>query len=137
MLSAPAGELVLGILREAKEPMTAYTLLKTLKERGINSPPIIYRALDALMKSGAVHKIKELSAFIACNCGAGHNHALSVLTVCGGCSKVAELHDHAVIHHLEALRTHGVELREHAVIELPITCHGCTTSSVEKKHARH
>jgi Fur family zinc uptake transcriptional regulator len=124
-LSAPAGELVLKVLRKSEEPMTAYTLLEKLKKSGIKSAPIIYRALESLMKEGAVHKIKELSAYVACDCTKDHHHALSVLTICGDCHKVAELHDHTVIHQLENLRKSGVRLQNHAVIELPITCNAC------------
>ena len=124
-LSAPAGELVLKVLRKTGEPMTAYTLLEKLKKKGINSAPIIYRALDALVKKGTVHKIKELAAFIACDCEMDHHHALSVLTVCGECKEVEELHNHAVIHQLEGLRKQGIPLQAHAVIELPITCNAC------------
>ena len=124
-LSAPAGELVLKVLRKAKEPMTAYTLLEKLKKSGIKSAPIIYRALDVLMKKGAVHKIKELGAFVACDCTQDHHHALSVLTICGDCDRVEELHNHSIIHQLEGLRKKGVRLAEHAVIELPIICQAC------------
>jgi Fur family zinc uptake transcriptional regulator len=124
-LSAPAAELVLKVLRKSDQPMTAYGLLEKLKKSGIKSAPIIYRALDALMKEGAVHKIKELGAYVACDCTKDHHHALSVLTICGDCQKVAELHDHTVIHQLENLRKSGVRLQNHAVIELPITCNAC------------
>jgi Fe2+ or Zn2+ uptake regulation protein len=78
------------------------------------------------MQSGAVHQIKALGAFVACNCTASHKHAISVLAVCSGCDGVEELHDHGVIHHLEKLRLRGIPLSEHAVIELPVTCKSCT-----------
>lgn len=124
-LSAPAGELVLTLLRKSEAPMTAYALLENLKKSGIKSAPIIYRALESLIKEGAVHKINELGAYVACDCSGNHQHALSVLTICGDCHKVAELHDHAVIHQFENLRNQGIRLTEHAVIELPITCNAC------------
>lgn len=124
-LPAPAAELVLKALRTSAAPMTAYTLLETLKKSGIKSAPIIYRALEILMKEGAVHKIKELGAYVACDSTGDHKHALSVLTVCHDCHKVTELHDHAIIHQLESLRKRGVRLTEHAVIELPIICNVC------------
>lgn len=124
-LSAPASELVLALLRKTNAPMTAYSLLEHLKKKGINSAPIIYRALDVLVKDGSAHKIKELGAYVACDCTHNHKHALSVLTVCGDCHEVEELHDHAVIHQLENLRTQGIRLQPHAVIELPITCSSC------------
>lgn len=118
-------ELVLAALRKSKAPLSAYDLLEKLAAHGIKGPPVVYRALDALMGKGVVHKIHVTGTYIACNCGDGHDHALSVLTICGDCKKVRELHDHGVIHHLEKLRRQGVPLREHAVIELPITCERC------------
>ncbi len=124
-LSAPAETLVLDMLRKERQPMTAYGLLDKLKASGIKSPPIIYRALASLVEAGAVHKINELGAFVACDCHDDHSHALSVITVCGKCSKVSELHDHAVIHHLEELSGLGVRLAGGAVIELPVVCKTC------------
>lgn len=124
-LSVHPTELVLKALKKSRKPMSAYELLEKLKPEGVSGPPIIYRALEGLMQKGSVHKIKELGSFVACNCAKDHHHALSVLTVCGNCHTVAELHDHAVIHQLEALRKHGVPLRDQAVIELPITCADC------------
>jgi Fur family transcriptional regulator, zinc uptake regulator len=124
-LSAPATDLVLKVLRKAKTPLTAYALLEKLKKSGINSAPIIYRALDTLMKKGAVHKIKEMGAFVACDSMHDHHHNLSVLTVCGTCKKVSEVHDHNIINTLENINNLGISLQNHAVIELPITCSHC------------
>lgn len=124
-LSAPAHELVLKALRKCGEPMTAYTLLDALKKTGIKSPPIVYRALEILMEQGSVHKIQTLNAYVACDCTADHKHTLSVLTVCASCDTTEELHDHAIIHQLSALKKHGIPLRDNAVIELPITCGAC------------
>lgn len=125
-LSAPASELVLRLLHKSDKPLTAYEILDALKPEGINSAPIIYRALDSLQQEGKAHKIKELGAFVACECDKTHHHALSVLTICEDCHKVAELHDHKVIHQLENLRKSGVRIAEDAVIELPIKCDDCT-----------
>ncbi len=124
-LPAPAEDLVLKELRRSKKPLGAYHILEKVKKFGIKNSPVVYRALEALIKRGDVHKIKELNAFIACNCEPDHKHALSVLTVCGDCSQVEELHDHGVIHQLENLRKQGVLLQDHAVIELPVTCRTC------------
>lgn len=124
-LTVPAGDLILTALRHSKKPLTAYALLKKLKKNGINSAPIIYRALAGLLRNGTVHKIKEMGAYIACNCTPDHAHSVSVLTVCGACHQVQELHDHSVIRKLESLRQCGITLQDKAVIELPITCQKC------------
>ena len=124
-LSKPADELVLGALRKSKQPMSAYDILDKVEKFGIKSSPIVYRALEALMKQGRAHKINELNAFVACACTADHHHDVSVLTVCKGCKRVDELHDHAVIHHLTKLRKLHVNLSKSAVVELPVTCENC------------
>lgn len=128
-LPAPAAELVLGALRKSKKPLSAYALLEKVKKVGIKSSPIVYRALDVLIKNGTAHKIKELNAFVACACTADHHHDVSVLTVCQGCKEVNELHDHAIIHHLTKLRQLHVNLTKSAVVELPVTCAACVVSS--------
>ena len=124
-LSSPSRQMVLDALRSSSAPMTAYELLHMLKKNGIKSPPIIYRALESLENAGKVHKIKELAAYVACNCEvetAHRHHGISVLTVCVNCQKVVELHDHAVIDYLVGLARLGIKLSDNAVIELPIVC---------------
>lgn len=118
-------EMVLAVLRESDAPLTAYDLLKKLSPFGVKSAPIVYRALDALEQAGSVHKIKELGAYIACDCAENHKHQLSVVTVCAKCKKVAELHDHTIIDYLDGLKALKINLPETAVIELPITCGNC------------
>lgn len=128
-LPAPAEVLVLGALRRSKLPLSAYTILERVNKYGIKSSPIVYRALEALMKSGKVHKINELNAFVACACTADHTHDVSVLTVCQDCKRVDELHDHTVIHHIAKLRKLHVNLTHTAVVELPVTCDSCVEAA--------
>lgn len=118
-------KLILGLLRKSKVPLTAYNLLEKLQSKGVKSAPIVYRALAELEGLGSVHKIQAIGAYVACDCTADHAHPLSVLTVCGDCKKVNELHDHSIIHHLAKLRQMHVNLRDTAVIELPVTCATC------------
>lgn len=125
-LKTPAPELVLNALRKSSEPLTAYAILQKLGKHGVNSPPIVYRALEALIERGEVHKVKDMAAFVACDCPRNHNHKLSVLTVCTHCKQVKELHDHGIMQQLESLGNKGVRLAPNAVIELPVTCDNCT-----------
>jgi Fur family zinc uptake transcriptional regulator len=124
-LSASSPELVLKVLQSNVKPLGAYEILEKVKEFGIKSPPIVYRALDTLMKIGKVHKINELNTFIACDCEEDHQHLLSILTICQSCNEVSELHDHIVIDHLAKLKTLNIYLANKAVIELPIMCQNC------------
>jgi Fur family zinc uptake transcriptional regulator len=121
----PPSEMILAELQKSSKPLSAYQILDKIKRFGVKSPPIVYRALSALQQRGNVHRIDLLNAYVACSCTAAHTHELSVLTVCTSCHAVAELHDHAIIHHLESLRGMGVPLAAKAVFELPITCKAC------------
>src|SRR5579871_399871 len=116
-LPEPAENLVLKELRRSRKPLGAYHILEKVKKFGVKNSPVVYRALELLIKRGDVHKIKELNAFVACDCEPDHKHALSVVTVCGDCERVEELHNHSVIHQLEGLRKQGVRLAPHAVNE--------------------
>jgi Fur family zinc uptake transcriptional regulator len=118
-------EMVLTALRNAPAPLTAYDLLHQLEPFGVKSAPIVYRALSALEGAGSIHKIKELGAYVACNCADDHVHHLSVLTVCNQCKAVNELHNHDVMDHLLELKKLGINLPDAAVIELPILCETC------------
>ena len=124
-LSASSPELVLKVLQSNVKPLSAYEILEKVKEFGIKSPPIVYRALDILIKIGKVHKVNELKTFIACDCEEDHQHLLSILTICQSCNEVSELHDHIVIDHLVKLKTLNIYLANKAVIELPIMCQNC------------
>lgn len=128
-LPKPADALVLSALQKSKQPMSAYAILEKVKKYGIKSSPIVYRALDALMKEGKAHKINELNAFVACACEADHHHDVSVITICQDCRQVEELHDHAIIHHLTNLRKLKVNLPHDAVLELPVMCENCVEAA--------
>lgn len=119
-------KMVLAALRKSGQPLGAYDILERLKPQGVQGATVVYRALEALIKEGAVHKIQALNSFVACDCTAEHEHRLSVLTVCHDCKSVNELHDHEVIHQLESLSRKGVSIVRDAVIELPVTCQDCT-----------
>lgn len=115
-------QLALKLLKKHKRPMSAYDILEKLKPAGVRGAPVIYRALESLIKEGLVHRIQTLNAYLACNCANDHDHAISVLTVCSDCKTVEELHDHEVIRRLEGLRKQGVPLARKAVIEIPVNC---------------
>ncbi len=121
----PPSEMILRTLRKSKAPMSAYEILGSIRAFGVKSPPIVYRALSSLQKTGDIHRIEQLNAYVACDCTNNHTHALSVLAVCTTCQSVNELHDHAIIHHLEALRKKGLNIPDGAVMEIPVTCNDC------------
>lgn len=81
-------ETVLTVLREAETPMSAYQVLDRLRPQGIQSPPIVYRALERLQKAGQIHRLEALNAYFAC-CGRDHTKG-TVFAICTTCRRVEE-----------------------------------------------
>jgi Fur family zinc uptake transcriptional regulator len=80
---------VLEQLTASATPMTAYELLAALRDTGVQSPPVVYRALERLVKDGRIHRLEGLNAYFACH---GHHHgaAAPVFAVCTSCRRVEE-----------------------------------------------
>jgi Fur family zinc uptake transcriptional regulator len=87
---SPNQRKVLGCLREAGEPMSAYAILDNVRNVGISHPPTVYRALNDLMKKGMVHRLESRSAFIAC--GHGGCDGRFAFAICRACNEVVEIH---------------------------------------------
>ena len=80
---------VLAVLRRHRGPLSAYDVLRELREANPKiAPPTIYRALAALTERRCVHRLESLNAFIACQCE-GHLQA-AVLSICDDCGAVEE-----------------------------------------------
>lgn len=87
-------EAVLEVLSSARTPLSAYQVLAALKDQGIQSPPVVYRALERLEKAGQIHRVEQLNAYVACP---GHHEGQSViLAVCSCCKRVEEWRADAV-----------------------------------------
>lgn len=86
---------VLQLLQASATPLTAYQVLAALKEEGVQSPPVVYRALDRLEKAGQIHRLERLNAYFACH---GHHsgRATAVFAVCTSCKRVEEWNVEAV-----------------------------------------
>lgn len=79
---------VFTVLTEAETPMSAYQVLDRLRPEGIQSPPVVYRALERLEKAGRIHRLEGLNAYFAC-CGRDHAKG-AVFAVCTRCKRVEE-----------------------------------------------
>ncbi|MGE0502676.1 MAG: Fur family transcriptional regulator [Rhizobiaceae bacterium] len=118
---------VLGALEGAAQPLSAYTLLDQLREKGFRAPLQVYRALDGLIKAGLAHRLESLNAFVACaeTHGHDHGHAMTAFAICDQCGQVSELSDHAIAHRLDAWVGASGFVPRKAVIEFRGTCGKC------------
>ena len=116
---------VLEKLEASSGPLSAYTLLDQLRERGFRAPLQVYRALDTLVKSGFVHRLESINSFVACAEPHDHSHSMTAFAICDNCGQVTEMSDHDVGHRLdEWVRSTGFAAKK-AVIEFRGVCAKC------------
>jgi len=112
---------VLEKLETASGPLSAYTLLDQLRERGFRAPLQVYRALDTLVKSGFVHRLESINSFVACAEPHDHSHSMTAFAICDTCGQVTEMSDHGLC------REEGGDRVSWRVCEVP--GRGCLKSS--------
>ena len=77
------------IAAASHQAIGAYEVLERMASRGERLAPIsVYRAIDALVTAGIVHRFESRNAFFACH--AGHEQRQLVLA-CERCNAVAEV----------------------------------------------
>ncbi len=115
---------VLALLRARRAPLSAYDVLDALKSGNSRlAPTTIYRALDALVASGRVHRLESRNAFVACQCDVDAHAA--ILSICNHCGAVEETVSKDVMAALShAVREIGFAPSRH-VIEVLGRCSAC------------
>lgn len=134
MVSSPAltphSQKVLMLLQKSGKAMTAYELLDKLRRHGIKAPPTVYRALEALVEKGLVHRIETLGAFIACH-DHGDDASHSYFTVCHACGTVEEIHHSPLTQCVQKLASTLTFHVERQILELVGLCAGCAARTRE------
>ena len=119
--------LVVEALRHAEGPMSAYSILDTLRGEGFRAPLQVYRALDKLMEMGLVHRLESLNAFVACSHPhhAHEAHAITGFAICDQCGQVDEFHDQAIDERLGAWTARSGFHPGKTTIEIRGRCRSC------------
>ncbi len=120
--------LVLGRLRKAQKPLSAYDILDQLRSEGLKAPLQIYRALGALTSLGRAHRLESLNAFVACASNECNCSGLSAFAICDKCGKVDEFTDHVLGQRLEGWADNNGFNASHSVVEMHGTCAACSRS---------
>jgi Fur family zinc uptake transcriptional regulator len=130
--------LVLDVMRAAPgRALAAYEVLASLKPRGVKGPQSVYRALQALVQAGLVHRSESLNAFAPCthqhpdaggtNVEAVHQHRPAFL-VCRHCRAVEEIADAGLPGLGVPLARRGFRV-EGRVLELVGACLACDSAT--------
>ena len=103
----------------------AYEVLDRLSRKGMRLAPIsIYRALEALLEAGVVHRLESRNAYFACHSAHGAGSAQVVLT-CSSCGSVAEVGGDPVVKAIETAAA-KVDFRPAtSIVEVTGVCRHC------------
>jgi Fur family zinc uptake transcriptional regulator len=123
--------LIVGALRQAERPLSAYDLIELLHDEGVSSPPTVYRALKRLTELGITHRIESLNAFVCCSHG-GHG-GTAAFAICTDCGTVSEFHHDAVATLLGAWAEEQDFSIQKTTIELRGQCHDCGCATASEK----
>jgi Fur family transcriptional regulator, zinc uptake regulator len=121
---------VIALLSGSSKPLSAYEILDKLRPEGIKAPPTVYRALEALIERGLVHRIESLNAFVACHDDDDHDHHnhSAQFAVCRSCGSVTELHDQRITELLSELSNKLHFHVEREMLELLGQCQQCDSA---------
>lgn len=132
----PLRRRVLEEIAASHDAVGAYDVLDRLaKKTGDRLAPIsVYRALDALLAAGVVHRLESRNAFFACH--APHEgRERHIALVCDQCAGVAEIDGERVHQAIAtAVGATGFSARA-AVVEVAGICRPCAAAPASAKGA--
>ena len=118
-------QLVFDALSGAGQPMSAYSILDSLRGDGLRAPLQVYRALDRLIDTGLVHRLESLNAFVACAHKHCHDDCASAFAICERCGSVTEFSDDAVMERLRGWSGRAKFAPSKMVVEVRGVCADC------------
>jgi Fur family transcriptional regulator, zinc uptake regulator len=128
----PLRQAVFGEIAASHKAIGAYEVLDRLAARGERLAPIsVYRAIEALVAAGIVHRFESRNAYFACN--ASHEVRRLVLA-CEACSRVSEVAGDRVFEAIDkSAGSAGFSART-AVVEVWGLCASCAGAGREPAH---
>ena len=128
----PLRQSVFREIAASHKAIGAYEVLDRLATRGERLAPIsVYRAIEALVSAGLVHRFESRNAFFACH--AGHQMRQLVLA-CEACGRVAEADADAVFAAIDSCAQRAGFAAKGAVVEVRGICASCAGEDREPAH---
>lgn len=122
----PLRQRVFEEIASSHRAIGAYDVLERLAGKGGSrlAPISVYRAIDALLEAGVVHRLESRNAYFACH--AGHTPGRNQLIVmCDRCGRVAEIADDKVFASIDqAVKRVSFQVRQ-TVAEVTGLCADC------------
>ncbi len=117
--------LVYDVLSKANGPLSAYSILDDLRSEGLQAPPQVYRALEKLLKIGAIHRLESMNAFIACRDPDCDSHQVTSFAICDDCGDVSEFAGEKISSQLKSWEKESGFTVHKTTIELRGICSAC------------
>jgi Fur family transcriptional regulator, zinc uptake regulator len=115
---------VLTEIASSHRAVGAYDVLERLAAKGHRLAPIsVYRAIDALIAAGVVHRLESRNAFFACHCR--HGGAEHLVLACEGCGMIAEVDSAPVFAAIDAVSAAAGFRPKARVVEVAGRCANC------------
>jgi Fur family transcriptional regulator, zinc uptake regulator len=126
---------VLHEIAGSHQAVGAYDILDKLARKGDRLAPIsVYRAIDALLAAGVVHRLESRNAFFACH--ASHAGAANqVILACETCGLVAEVNSDAIFQSLTKAAESANFKPQRRVVEMTGLCGHCQLSAAEASNS--
>lgn len=117
--------LVMNALSRSDGPLSAYTILDQLRDKGFRAPLQVYRALDKLIDNGLVHRLESLNAFVACRHSHCDDERTITFMICETCGQVTEISDGSLDDRLRDLAQGAGFTLKKSIVELRGICREC------------
>lgn len=127
----PLRRRVLEEVAASHHAIGAYEILERLarKEETRLAPISVYRALEALLEMGVVHRLESRNAYFACHTPHGQNGTRQIVLACERCATVAEVAAPAAFDAIDgAAHTAGFRTSR-ALVEVVGLCASCAAAA--------
>jgi Fur family zinc uptake transcriptional regulator len=119
---------VLAEMAGSHKAIGAYEVMDRLARKGTRVAPIsIYRAIDALLEAGVIHRLETRNAFFACHARHAPERTQLILS-CERCRRVAELPGDSVLNAIETAVTGAGFQTRRTVAEVSGVCADCQST---------
>jgi Fur family transcriptional regulator, zinc uptake regulator len=125
MKLTPLRRQVFEEIASSHDAVGAYDVLDRLvRKTGERMAPVsVYRAIDALLEAGVVHRLESRNAFFACH--TPHSGKRHIALVCEACGRVQEIDGTAVFAAIDQAVTPIAFVARTTVVEVVGHCHPC------------
>lgn len=127
MRLTPLRQRVFQEIASSHRAIGAYEVLDRLAGKGPRLAPIsVYRAIDALIEAGVVHRLESRNAYFACHAGHGPGRN-QLIVMCDDCGRVAEIAGEDVFSAIDAAVQAAAFKARQTIAEVTGVCADCAS----------